>query len=170
MVQWFSLLFVYLSLNLPIRNSWSELQSAPSLSVSIFKCKEYNQSNFGTDHLVLSMCCRAVSCVVGKGCLLWPVHSLGKTLLAFVLLNFALQGQTCLLLQASPDFLLLQSSPLWGKGHLFLVLVLEGHVGLHRTCDAHGVIMSIDWGNIYKTQCLVLSKCLTSVLYIYVYI
>ena len=26
--------------------------------------------------------CRVFSCVVGRGCLLWPVHSLGKTLLA----------------------------------------------------------------------------------------
>ena len=29
--------------------------------------------------------CRVFSCVVGRGCLLWPVHSLGRTLLAFVL-------------------------------------------------------------------------------------
>ena len=36
--------------------------------------------------------------VVGKGCLLWPVCSLGKTLLAFDLLHFVLQGQICLLL------------------------------------------------------------------------
>ena len=27
--------------------------------------------------------CRVFSCVVGRGCLLWPMHSLGKTLLAF---------------------------------------------------------------------------------------
>ena len=27
--------------------------------------------------------CRVFSCVVGRGCLLWPVHSLGKTLLDF---------------------------------------------------------------------------------------
>ena len=26
--------------------------------------------------------CRVFSCVVGRGCLLWPVHSLGQTLLA----------------------------------------------------------------------------------------
>ena len=32
-----------------------------------------------------------------RGCLLWPVHSLGKTLLAFALLHFVLQGQICLL-------------------------------------------------------------------------
>ena len=37
--------------------------------------------------------CRVVSCVVGKGCLLWPVHSLHKTLLVFALLHFIFQGQ-----------------------------------------------------------------------------
>ena len=39
---------------------------------------------------------RVVSCVVGSGCLLWPVHSLGKTLLSFALLNSVLQGQICI--------------------------------------------------------------------------
>ena len=53
-------------------------------------------------------------------------------LLAFCLIHFVLEDQTCLLLQVSSDFLLLYSRPLWGKGHLFLVLVLEGLVGLHR--------------------------------------
>ena len=43
--------------------------------------------------------CRIFSCVVGRGCLLWPVRSLGRTLLAFVLLHSVLQGQICLLLQ-----------------------------------------------------------------------
>ena len=33
--------------------------------------------------------CRIFSCVVGRGCLLWPVCSLGKTLLAFALLHSA---------------------------------------------------------------------------------
>ena len=50
--------------------------------------------------------CRVLSCVVGRGCLLWQVHSLSKTLLAFALLHFVLQGQTCLLLQVSLEFLL----------------------------------------------------------------
>ena len=45
--------------------------------------------------------CRVVLCVVGRWCLLWPMHSLGKTLLAFALLHFVLQGQACLLLQVS---------------------------------------------------------------------
>ena len=40
------------------------------------------------------------------------MHLLGKTLLAFALLHFVLQGQTCLLLQESLDILLLHSSPI----------------------------------------------------------
>ena len=43
--------------------------------------------------------CRVFSCVVGRGCFLWPVHSLGKTLLAFALLHSIFQGQICLLFQ-----------------------------------------------------------------------
>ena len=121
-----------------IRSSWSEPQAAPGLvfaaciEFSIFRCKEYNQCDFGIDYLVMSMC-RVISYVVGRGCLLWLVHSLGKTLLAFALLHFVLQHQTCLLFQVSLDFLLLHSSHLWWKGHLFRVLVLKGLVGLHRT-------------------------------------
>ena len=50
-------------------NSWSEPQSVPGhvkttltlWSFSIFGCKEYNQSDFGVDHLVMSMC-RVFSC------------------------------------------------------------------------------------------------------------
>ena len=49
-------------------------------------------SDFGIDHLVMSMC-RGFCCVVGRGCLLWPVCSLGKTLLAFALLHPVLQSQ-----------------------------------------------------------------------------
>ena len=77
--------------------------------------------------------CRIVCCVVGRWCFLWLVCSLDKTLLAFALLHFVFQGQTCLLLQVSLNFLLLHSNPLWWKGHLFLVLVLEGVVCLYRT-------------------------------------
>ena len=77
--------------------------------------------------------CRVFSCVVGRGWLLWPVCSLCTTLLAFALLHFVLQGQICLLLQVSLDFLFLHSSTLCWKGHLFWMLVLENLVGLHRT-------------------------------------
>ena len=40
--------------------------------------------------------CRAISCVVERRCSLWPACSLDKTLLAFALLHFIFQGQTCL--------------------------------------------------------------------------
>ena len=73
--------------------------------------------------LTIWWCPCVASCIVGRGCLLWRVHSLNKTLLAFVLLHFVLQGQTCLLLQVSLDFLLLHSNPLWWKGHFFVVIV-----------------------------------------------
>ena len=63
--------------------------------------------------------CIELSCVAGRGCFLWLVHSLGKTLLAFALLHFVLQGQTFLLLQISLNFLLLHSTSLWWKEHLF---------------------------------------------------
>ena len=111
--------FFNLSLNLAIRSSWSEPQSAPSLvfadcmSFSIFGCKEYYQSDFSIDHLVMSMC-RVFSCVVGRGYLIWPVPSLGNTLLAFDLVHFVFQCQTCLLLQVALDFLFLQSSIIYG--------------------------------------------------------
>ena len=37
--------------------------------------------------------CRVFPCVIGRGCLLWPVRSLGKTLLAFALFHSVLQGK-----------------------------------------------------------------------------
>ena len=79
------------------------------------------------------MSCAVFSCVVGRGCLLWPVCSLGKTVLAFALFHFVFQVQICLLLQVFLDFLLLHYSPLSWKGHLFWLFVLDGLVGLHRT-------------------------------------
>ena len=66
-------------------------RASPSLAAK-------NQSDFGVDHLVMSMC-RVFSCVVGIGCLLWSVHSLGTTLLAFALLHSVLQGQISLLVK-----------------------------------------------------------------------
>ena len=86
-------------------------RASPSLAAK-------NIINFGIDHLVISMC-RIVCCVVERECLLWLVCSFDKTLLAFALLHFVFQGQTCLLLQVSLDFLLLHSNPLWWKGNLF---------------------------------------------------
>ena len=100
-------------------------------SFSIFGCKEYNQSDFSVEHLLMSMC-RVFSCVVGRGCLLWPARSLGNTLLALALLHSVFQGQIFLLLL---DFLLLHYRPLKWKGHLFGKLVLKCLVGHHRTIN-----------------------------------
>ena len=98
-------------------NSWTSCywlcRASPSLG-------EYSQSDYGIDFLVMSMS-RVLSCVVGRRYLLWPVCSFGKTLLAFVLLHFVLQGQTCLLLQVSLDFLILHSNPLWWKEDFFFL-------------------------------------------------
>ena len=62
------------------------------------------------------------------------MHSLGKIRLAFALLHFVLQSQTSLLLQVSLDFLLLHSSPLWRKGHLFL------GVSSRRSCRSYTIV------------------------------
>ena len=131
--------FFNLTLNFAIRSSCSESHqlkvffSADCIEL-LFGCKEHNQSDFGVNHLVMSMC-RVITCVVGKLVLLLPVCSLGKILLAFVLLHFVLQGQTCLLFQIFLNFILLHSNPLWWNVHLFsfLVLLLESLLGLHRT-------------------------------------
>jgi len=55
-----------------------------------------------------------------------------QTLLGFALPHFVLQGQVYLLLQVSLDFLLCIPVPYDEKDILFLVLTLEGLVGLHR--------------------------------------
>ena len=74
---------------------------------------------------------RVFSCVVGRGCLLWPVCSLGKTLLAFALLHskakFACYSRYFL----TSYFCI--PVPYNEKDIFFFILVLEGLVGLHRT-------------------------------------
>ena len=136
--------FFNLSLNFS-RRSHGLSQSAPGLvftdciELLHLWLKEYKQSEFDVDHLVMSMC-RVFFCVVGRGCLLWPVHSPGKTLLAFALLHFVLQGQTCLLnpgISWLPTFVF--HSPMM-KRMFFLVLVLEGLVGLHSSNSASSAL------------------------------
>ena len=78
--------------------------------------------------------CSVFSCVVGRGCLLLPVCSLGKTLLAFALLHFwtprtnlsVIPGVSWL-----PTFAF--QSPIMKRTSFFWVLVLKCLVGLHRT-------------------------------------
>ena len=77
--------------------------------------------------------CRVFSCVVGRACLLWPVGSLGKTLLDFALLHSISQGQICLLLQVFLTSYFCIPVPYNEEDIFFWVLVLEGLVGLYRT-------------------------------------
>ena len=97
------------------------------LTIFILGCKEYKQykqSYFGIDHLIMSMC-SVISCVSRRGYWLRPVF-LWTKLLAFALLHFIFQGQICLLLQVSLDFLLffLFQPPMMKRTSLLLLLLL----------------------------------------------
>ena len=111
--------FYNLSLNFAISISWSQPVSSQSCFCWLYGASPssdaeniINQISFGIDHLVIPMC-RVISCAVGTWCLLSPVHSLGKILLAFDLLCFVLRGQICLLFQVSLDFLLVHFMMKW---------------------------------------------------------
>ena len=116
-------------------------------SFSIFGCKEYNQPDLIIQISVIQISvkfhqfqwCTFVESFLfyWKRALIWPVYSLGKILLAFALLHFVLQDQTCLLFQVSLDFLLFLSISLWWKEYLLLLLVLERLVVFHRTIQFH---------------------------------
>ena len=110
--------FFNLSVIFAIRSSWSEPQSTPGLVFS--HCIELLAASLAAKNIInlisvltIWWCPCVESCVVGRGCVLWPVHSLVKTLLAFALLHFVLQGQTVTPgISWLPTF---HSSPLWWK-------------------------------------------------------
>ena len=77
--------------------------------------------------------CRVFSCVVGSGCLLWPVHSLGKTLLPFVLLPLYSKAKFASYPRCFLTSYFCIPVPYNEKDIFFLVLVLKGLIGLHRT-------------------------------------
>ena len=141
--------FFNLSLNLAIRSSWSEPQSAPGLVFADYRASPSlaakNIVNL-ISILTVSWCpCVEYSLVLlEEGVFYDQCIFLAKLLLVFAVLHSVFQGQICLLLQVSLEFLLLHSSPLWWKGHLFLVLVLEGLIDLHRTVQLHFFSTS-DW-------------------------
>ena len=100
-------------------------------SFFIFSCKECNQSDFGIDHLVVSMC-RVTSCVVGKGCLLWPVCSLCKTVSLCPASFCTPRPNLPVILGVSWLPTCASQSPMMKRTSLFFS-VLEGLVDLHRT-------------------------------------
>ena len=67
-----------------------------------------------------------------------------QNLLAFALLHFILQVQTCLLFWISLDFLLCVPIPYDENDIFFLELVLEGIVDLHRI--GHHQLLWHGWG------------------------
>ena len=97
----------------------------------IFHCKEYNQADLSIDH----WWCPSVgsSLVLLQEGVCYDQCVLLAKLMSLCPASFCIQGQTCLLLQVSLDFLLLHCSPLWWQEHLFWVLVLEGLIDLHRS-------------------------------------
>ena len=103
-------------------------------SFSIFGCKEYNQSDFGVYHLMMFMC-RVFSSVVGRGCLLWPAHSLGRTLLRLCPASFRIPRPN---LPVTPGVSWLPTftfqSPVMKRTY-FLSVNSKRSFGLHRTAQ-----------------------------------
>ena len=102
-------------------------RASPSLAT-----KKYKQFDFCIDHLMMSIC-RVIPSFVGRGCLLWPVCSLGKTVSlwpCFVLYSEAKFACYSRYLLTSYFFI---PVPYNEKGIFFGVLVLEDLIGLHST-------------------------------------
>ena len=76
--------------------------------------------------------CRVFSCVVGRGCLLWPVHFLGKTLLVFAVLHSVFQHKFACYSRCFLTSYTCIPVP-YNEKDIFWVLFLKGLVGLHRT-------------------------------------
>ena len=101
-------------------------------SFCIISCKKYNQFNFSIYHLMMSMC-RVISCVVGRGCLLWPVCSFGKTLCFCPASSCTLRPNLPVISGVFWVSTFAFLSPVMKRTSFLCVLVLEGVVGLHRT-------------------------------------
>ena len=101
-----------LSLKFAIRSSWSEPQSAPGLIFwwlyrafpSSSAKNIYNQCDFSIAHLVIP-CVESFFVLLEMSVCFDQSIFFNKTLLAFALLHFVLQGQSCLQLWVSLDFL-----------------------------------------------------------------
>ena len=89
--------------------------------------------------------CRVFSCVVGRGCLLWPVHFLGKTLLVFALLHSIFKAKFACYSRCFLTSYFFIPVPYNEKDIFFGVLVLEGLVGLHSTTQLQ-LLQHYWWG------------------------
>ena len=77
--------------------------------------------------------CRAVSWVLGKGCLIWPVCSLDKTPLAFILASFCTPRPNLTVISVISWLPTVAFQYPMMKRTSFLALVLDGLIGLPRT-------------------------------------
>ena len=83
--------------------------------------------------LTIWWCPCVESLVLLEECVCYDQHILLAKLLAFALLHFLCQGQTCLLCQVSFDFLFLHSSPLWWIGHMKWTEIILSFLKLHSS-------------------------------------
>lgn len=93
----------------------------------------YRQDDSIKNHLVMSMC-KAMSCVIDKGSLVWPVPSLGRIQLIF-LSCFILYSKAKLACYSSHLLTFSFCIPIHydDKNIFHLQLALGNHVCLHRT-------------------------------------
>ena len=89
--------------------------------------------------------CRVFSCVVGRGCLLWLVHFIGKTLLALpCFISYSKAKFSCYSKCFLTSYFCIPV-PYNEKDIFWEVLVLKGPVGLHRTIQLQLLRLS-GWG------------------------
>ena len=125
------------SLNFAIRSSLSKPQSAPGLvfvdciELLHLWLQRLYQMDFSVEHLVMSMC-GVVSCVVRRGCLLWPVRLIGKTV-SFCPASFCTPRPNLSVTPGISWLPIFAFQSLMMKRASFLVLILEDFVGHHRT-------------------------------------
>ena len=79
---------------------------------------------------------RVVSCIVGRGCLLWPVRFLGKTLLAFFLLRLHSKAKPAWPARRSNQSVLKETSPGCSLEGMMLKLKLQYLSHLMRGVDS----------------------------------
>ena len=77
--------------------------------------------------------CRVYCCVVGRRCLLWPVGSLGKILLAFALLHSTFQGQIACFSRCFQQIWKTQQWPQDWKRSVFIPIPKKGNVKNDQT-------------------------------------
>ena len=107
---------------------------------------------FSIDHLVMSMC-TVISCIIGRVCLLWPVCSLGKTV-SLCPASFCTPRPNLPVTPGIPWLPSFAFQSITMKRTSFLMLVLEGLVGLHRTVQRSASSAFLDRAKTWVTVIL----------------